>query len=373
MNEKIKNAAVIAVAVLIIFGFSLWSAIKPDSEFSESERRMLAAMPEVSVRNIFYEKGDNSFMMEFEKYAADQFPVREGFRRLNSAFSRYVLRQKEANDIYISGGYAAKLEYVQNDSSLDWAVGRFDDIAKRYLNGRKAYIAVVPDKGYYLAKEGGYPSLDYEKLFEKVRSGTEAYADYIDITGLLDIKSYYRTDAHWRQEKIVPVAEYIAGRMGADFEGEYETNTLEKPFYGVYYGQSALPMEPDTINYLTSDILERAAVRCLDGEEPEELPVYDMEKALGRDGYEIFLSGARALITIENPLSGSGRELVIFRDSFGSSLAPLLAGGYEKVTLVDIRYISPAFVGRFVDFEDADVLFLYSTSVLNNSEGQLLK
>lgn len=373
MGEKVKNASVIVVSVLLIFGFALWSIIKPDSEFSESERRGLAGMPELSVRNIFYEKGDNSFMMEFEKYAADQFPMREGFRRLNSAFSLYVLRQKEVNDIYISGGYAAKLEYVLNEASLDWAVGRFDDIAGRYLNGQKAYIAVVPDKGYYLAKSGGYPSLDYERLFEKVKNGTEAYAEYIDITGFLDINSYYRTDTHWRQEKIIPAAEHIAGRMGVEAEAEYKTNTVEKPFYGVYYGQSALPMEPDKINYLTSDILDGAIVRCLDGEEPETIFVYDMEKAVGRDGYEIFLSGARALITIENPFADNGKELVIFRDSFGSSLAPLLVSGYEKVTLVDIRYISPAFVGRFVDFEDADVLFLYSTSVLNNSEGQFLK
>ena len=52
----------------------------------------------------------------------------------------------------------------------------------------------------------------------------------------------------------------------------------------------------------------------------------------------------------------------------GSSLAPLLASGYAKITLVDIRYISPNLLGRFVDFGGKDVLFLYSTSVLNSSE-----
>lgn len=373
MSEKIKNLAVTAVAVLIILGFSLWGIIKPDSEFSESERRGLVKMPEVSARNIFLEKGDGSFMMEFEKYAADQFPIRESFRRLNSVFGRYCLGKNEINGVYIHDGYAAKLERTLNESSLDWALGCFEDIAERYLDGRRAYIAVVPDKGYYLAKSGGCPSLDYERLFERVREGTKEYAEYIDITDFLDTDSYYRTDTHWRQEKILPVAEHIAARMGAEFYGEYRTNTLEKPFYGVYYGQLALPMEPDSIDYLTSDVLESAVVRCLDGEEPEELSVYDMEKAFGRDSYEIFLSGSRALITLENTLADNGKELVIFRDSFASSLAPLLAGGYARITLVDIRYISPAFVGRFVSFDDADVLFLYSAQVLNNSEGQLLK
>ena len=92
-----------------------------------------------------------------------------------------------------------------------------------------------------------------------------------------------------------------------------------------------------------------------------------MEKAYGKDPYEMFLSGSLSLITIENPNATTDKELVIFRDSFGSSIAPLLVEGYAKITLVDIRYITSDLVGRFIDFENQDVLFLYSTLVLNNS------
>ncbi|MBR6635258.1 MAG: hypothetical protein IKL41_06515, partial [Clostridia bacterium] len=75
-----------------------------------------------------------------------------------------------------------------------------------------------------------------------------------------------------------------------------------------------------------------------------------------------------SLITIDNPNAKTDKELVLFRDSFGSSIAPLLATGYSKVTVVDIRYVQSAILGRFINFENADVLFLYSTLVLNNSE-----
>ena len=92
-----------------------------------------------------------------------------------------------------------------------------------------------------------------------------------------------------------------------------------------------------------------------------------MKKAEGKDPYEMFLSGTAPLITIENPSANVSKELVLFRDSFGSSLAPLMAEGYKKITVVDIRYIQSAFIGNFVDFEGADVLFLYSTTLLNNS------
>ena len=105
-----------------------------------------------------------------------------------------------------------------------------------------------------------------------------------------------------------------------------------------------------------------------DFQNDREISIYDMEKALGRDPYEIYLSGAISLITIENPNATTGKELIIFRDSFGSSLAPLLVEGYEKITLVDIRYLRSDMLSKFITFENQDVLFLYSTLVLNNSE-----
>jgi hypothetical protein len=92
-----------------------------------------------------------------------------------------------------------------------------------------------------------------------------------------------------------------------------------------------------------------------------------MEKSTGKDPYEMFLSGTSPLITIENPDIRTSKELILFRDSFGSSMAPLLAQGYKKITVVDIRYMQSSFLGNFIEFTDQDVLFLYSTTLINNS------
>ena len=92
-----------------------------------------------------------------------------------------------------------------------------------------------------------------------------------------------------------------------------------------------------------------------------------MEKAYSNDPYEIFLSfGRTGPITITNPNAKTDKELVVFRDSFGSSIAPLLAQGYKTVTLIDLRETSVSAVDYVVDFEGKDVLFLYSTLVLND-------
>ena len=48
-------------------------------------------------------------------------------------------------------------------------------------------------------------------------------------------------------------------------------------------------------------------------------------------------------------------------------LAPLLIPYYKKITLIDLRYISADIVNEYVDFNDKDVLFAYSTLIINNS------
>ena len=125
-------------------------------------------------------------------------------------------------------------------------------------------------------------------------------------------------------------------------------------------------VKPETVSYLTSDTIESAVVTNF--ETNRTGAVYDMEKAAGKNPYEMFLSGSVSLLTIENPNAKTDRELVIFRDSFASSLAPLLLDGYAKITLVDIRYLPSVRLGSFLTFTDQDVLFLYSAPVLNNSD-----
>ena len=192
------------------------------------------------------------------------------------------------------------------------------------------------------------------------------WASWIDLTGSLTIDDYYKTDLHWRQEKLLPAAKTIADAMGAEISGEFTEHELDRDYYGLYYGYAALPVKPEKISYLTNDTIENAVVTNF--ETNQKTAVYDMEKAAGKDPYEMFLSGSVSLLTIENPSAKTDKELVIFRDSFASSLAPLLLEGYAKITLVDIRYLPSARLGSFVTFDKQDVLFLYSVPVLNNSE-----
>jgi len=124
-------------------------------------------------------------------------------------------------------------------------------------------------------------------------------------------------------------------------------------------------MEPEALYILESALLKDCKV--YDFETGKYGEVYDQSKLDSKDLYEIYLSGMKSLLRIENPNAKTDRELIVFRDSFGSSLTPLLVQDYKTVTVVDIRYVSPVMLGRFLEFTGQDVLFLYSTLVLNDS------
>ncbi len=364
MQNKIKNIVVTVAFSLFLLVFSGMCVVRyfNPQEMSWSERRFLAQFPkEITWEGIV----DKTVINKFEEYSVDQFPGREFFRGLKARFQMNVLQIRENNGLAVQDGYIAAVEQEFNPVLVEYSLGRLGYVYDKYLkdNGGKKYLSIVPDKNYFLGKEYGYPMPDYEWL---VAQAQQALPDmqYIDVFDALELADYYRTDTHWSQDKIGPVVDKLAEAMGVRTEltTEYEQKQLE-PFYGVYYGQSGLSPKPDTLTYLTSKELEACTV--YDYETGATYGVYDFEKFKGKDGYEFFLSGTKALLRVDNPAATSGKELIVFRDSFGSSITPLFTEAYESIYVVDIRYVTPDFLEQFIDFKDKDVLYLYSALILN--------
>lgn len=361
MKNKIKYLLVPLVFVLIIGSLSLGLFLLEDKDISEWERRKLQQFPELSASSLT----DGSFMRDFETYMADQFPLRDAFRTLKAIFHFNLLFQKDNNDIYVIDGSAGKLEGKIIRRSVENFAEKVSGLYDAYVKDTdcRAFFSLIPDKSFYLTEGTLYPHYDFRKI-EELTLGLLPDFERIDIYPLLSASSYYSTDSHWRQEELIPVANHIREALGAAPLEELKKKTAGE-FYGVYYGQSALPLAADSLYYLTNPEIEGAFVT--NAESTGKTKVYNLDKLSSLDKYDFFLSGASAFLEITNPKAEGNRELVVFRDSFGSSLVPLLVPGYSKVTLIDTRYIMPEMIKDCLTFDFQDVLFLYSTGIVNNS------
>lgn len=357
---KKKHFTPVLLIVLLWLGLTLFAWLKPADDISQSERRKLDQFPTLSVSSVL----SGSYMEKFDAAATDQFPMREAFRQLRAAFSVRIFGQLDSHAIITYEGYLEKLNTAIDSASLSHAAERIQAMRDTLFPDSNVWLAIVPEKGYYLPDEAGYPFLNYDALIAEMREHL-AFADYVDLIGTLQLESYYKTDSHWRQEMLAETAGVLADALGVSLSGQYETELLTETFRGVYAGQSALPVNAEPMYRLTNEILDGCTV--FNHETGASTGLWHEEKLTARDPYDIYLSGAASLLTIENPAAEDDRELIVFRDSFGSSLIPLLAEGYRTITVIDTRYIRPELLPEYVDFTGRDVLLLYSTGLLNQS------
>ena len=359
--RKKKRYAVV-IGLFYNYGFMLANLFLPDADISYSERRELAKFPEFTLSRLF----SGEWLDKCEDYFLDQFVFRDELRGMKAFIGYYLLLQKDNNGIYVIDGIIYKTEYPLNEKSVLNAASKLNEVYDKYLKGKKVGYSIIPDKNYFTASKHWYLSLDYEKMLQIMNQNVKSMK-YIDIFPCLELEDYYKTDIHWRQDKILDVADMLVEKMGGDITaGEPYVEKSLYPFYGSYYGQAALKLKPDSIVYLTNDILDNAVV--YDHIDKTYSKVYVEDRFGTVDSYDFFLSGAKSIISITNPAHIAKKELIVFCDSFGSSIAPLLLKSYSKVTLVDLRYMHTDLLGDYIDFSgDCDVLFLYNTLILNNS------
>ena len=338
----------------IIYGFFLLNIFVSDLDVSKSERRKLQEFPEVSMNNIL----NKDFMNEFDDYSVDQFVFRDLFRNIKASYSFNVLGMLDNNGYFEKDGVLYNNLYPLNKNSIDSFIKKIKILNDNFDLSNNVYISIIPDKNYYL-DDSKYLRIDYDYLYNRIK--TIPYK-FIDLRNVLSIKDYYRTDTHWRQERLEDVVFTINKSMGNDTTFNYKENKYS-PFYGVYYGQAAINIEPDELIYLTNDVLDNVIVEDLDGNNK----LYDIDALDGMDSYDVFVGGATPFVKITNPNSNTDKELILFRDSFGSSIAPLLVENYKSITLVDMRYMNMNLLKEKVEFKNKDILILYSTLIINDS------
>ena len=91
-----------------------------------------------------------------------------------------------------------------------------------------------------------------------------------------------------------------------------------------------------------------------DGEVSDSL--YSMAALEEKDHYKIFMGGNYAKVVIDTG-AGTGRSLLVVKDSFANSFLPFLVREYDTITVLDLRYYREG-VQPLADQAD-DILVLY--------------
>ncbi|MCL2391469.1 MAG: hypothetical protein FWC66_02525 [Oscillospiraceae bacterium] len=362
MNKKkptFRERVTCAIFIGMIGIFFLLNLIIPPPEVLVSERRSPARFPELSVQTIM----SGSFMTGFDDYAADRFVFRDSFRAIKAFFVLEIMRMNDKSGIYNSDAVGVG-QFRRVDAT---AFGQTSERIKRaaqIFDGQEMNIfySIVPDKSIFA--ERFMPGFNLE-LAESILFDVLGDYEYIRLYDSLSAETFYKTDLHWDQAMIRAVTSHILTSMGANAHlSDFPINTVGE-WRGVYAGQLALPVLPDllrtvevpglTVRYLNERTLEF-----------EEGSVYDLGRFTGIDPYDVFLRGPQPLIIIEND-SAPKRNLYLFRDSFGSSLAPLMMEAYSTITVIDLRYINLQILDQFIEFTPgSDVLFIFSSQIFNN-------
>ncbi|MBQ2327487.1 MAG: hypothetical protein II376_08085 [Clostridia bacterium] len=249
-----------------------------------------------------------------------------------------------------------------NPSSITKFAEKLKNVKANYISGSGTIAySVIPDKSNYVSdKASAY--LDHSSMVSQLRPQLSGW-NYIEIGDLLTFDDYLKTDGHWRQERIIPAANRIASTFGFSVsKGEFTQQSLS--FIGDYKSKIGTA-QSENISWMVSS--HTNASTCDNFQNPSRTAVYNSALLSSNSPYDIFTGGPTPLVTIKNPNVTTGRKLVLFRDSYGSSMAPLLLGGYSEIQLVDLRYMASNLIPQYVNFEGADVLFLFSARVVNNS------
>lgn len=356
-----KNRLLSILFIITIFGFLLLGLIIPDKSVSFSERRKLAQLPSIKINSII--NGD--FFQELNSYLVEQFPFRDFFRNIKGIVSNNLFQKKDEDGIFIKDNTIYQLNPSINEDSITHFTDLINKIKNNNIKTNNIYYTVIPDKNYFL--DDDIPKLDYKKL-EKSLSKKLNDMEYINIFDALNLDCYYKTDIHWKQESLKSVVEKLQETMNLENTNhQYKKNEYQK-FYGALYGRIANNLKADKLTYLTNKEIETATV--FDYEKQNYRKVYEQNDLKNIDSYDIYLGGAKALLIIENKQQSNDKELILFRDSFGSSIAPLLISNYSKITLIDLRYLNSNMIEKITEIEfneNQDVLFMYSVPIINNS------
>lgn len=369
---RIAIAILFAAFLAVISGGSL---LEKDRELSPNENRYLEQAPKFSWEDVMSGK----FQEKLEKYLRDQMVGRDAWITAKTAV------QKATGKRDIGGAYVGKdgydFEKITPEDVDEEQVKRnivavrdfFDEVSKTIAPERLSFL-LVPTSGLIL--EDKLP--DNARLFDQgayIDRVQAAVSDY----NLVDVRAelaaakedyiYYRTDHHWTTDGAYIAYEKWCASAGLSCvkRDALEKTTVTEDFRGTLYSKildadsaydSICILTPEGLGASYADQFTVTVGRDKQGR------LFDESKLAEKDKYAFFLGGNYSQLVISGGHSGEsgGRRLLVVKDSFANAFMPLIAGQFEEIHMIDLRYYNNDIQEYMSERGITDVLVLYNIS-----------
>ena len=380
-NSLRKKGAIISIFMiwlfcLVIFGMAGLHLLTEDKKFSDSENRVLATFPKLTVSAI----ADGSFMRDFETYLTDQFPLRD---RIISAktFTDRMLGKNEENGVYIGKeGYLFDSQTPLDKSrikNIGKAVRKF---ASEYESFKTAFV-LAPNSSYvysqFLPKYLEMPSQkDQIKTVKKQIADGNIY--WPSVTGIFEKNSektqlYYKTDHHWTTRGAYLIFQQLCLEWGLEsdkkaIDEKFDFYEVSTTFEGTLSSTSGVHDTTDKIEICVPKDSEGTYVSYFESSGEKTASLFFGEKLKQKNQYEVFLGGNYDKVIIST-VSQSGRNLLLIKDSYANCMIPMLTPYFSKIVVIDPRYLTDSLDSIIKENDFSHMLYVYNlnTQLEDNS------
>jgi hypothetical protein len=367
-SNSTLSKTVTLLFVLFFLGGSVVNLIWPYQEFSASENRFLAKMPNFSWASLI----NGEFTSDFETFLTDQFPLREFWVSAKSDSERWM-QKSENNGVYFAkdNSLIERFDYPDMEKSKQNLLFISEFIERTSLPVRVAWIPTAAE--IQTEKLPNYASpydqAEYvQTLLQDVASiesfiGSQLWKDLYDHA---TEQLYYNTDHHWTMLGAYRFYQTLMPLLGFNPlpEETFRREIISSDFFGTLDAKAGG-------GYAKADKIERWDYAEVSLEPSFEVSISDgnyvgnsfyfPERLQEKDKYTYYLDGNHALTIVRNSNIPQGKRLLLIKDSFSHALAPFLSYHYFEVHLLDLRYYNRSVDDYIAEQKIDEVLVLYST------------